>query len=80
MDKVGGTHRSRGEHAAAAERARLVARDARVEVGRRLRAALAVLDLLLGREGHVQQELRRHDQHVRLRIGKEQTQVSEWPA
>jgi hypothetical protein len=61
VDKVGGTYRSRREHAAAAERARLVARDARVEVGRRLRAALREFDLLLGREGHVQQELRRHD-------------------
>ena len=86
----GRTVRGRGEDAAAAERARLVARDAGVEVGRRLGAALGVLDLcrtghsaseatdatkewtrwkravsgahlLLRREGHVEEQLRRHD-------------------
>lgn len=53
-----GTHRRRGEDAAAAERACLVARDARVKVGGRLGTALGVLDLLLRREGHVEEQLR----------------------
>ena len=100
VDKRGrGTYRGRGEDAAAAEGARLVAGDARVKVGRRLRAALGVLDLCIGRrrqgvsenrrqvavacrvagnvwhcahlllggKGHVEEELRRHDEHVGLR-------------
>lgn len=50
--------RRRRHHAAAAEGARLVARDARLELGRARRAGDVVHVLLLRRRRDVQQELR----------------------
>ena len=53
--------RSRGEDAAAAEGLGLEAGHARVEVGRALGTSVLVLNLLLGRDGHVEEELGRHN-------------------
>lgn len=57
--------RHRREDAEAAEGASLVAGLARLKVGDGALAALDVLDLLLRRERHVEEELGRDDQHVR---------------
>ena len=57
--------RRRRHHAAPAEGARLVARHARLELGRARRARHVVHVLLLRRRRDVQQELRRHHEHVR---------------
>ena len=57
--------RGRGEDSQAAEAARLVARDAGLEAVDARGASVAELDLLLRRDGHVEQQLRGDDQHVR---------------
>jgi len=53
-----GTYRGRGEHAEAAEGTGLVAGDAGLEAGRALGAGVAEADLLLGRNRHVEEQLR----------------------
>lgn len=53
------------EHAEAAEGARLVARDALLEAGGAVGAGVGELDLLLRGDGHVEEDLGRHDAATR---------------
>lgn len=71
--------RSRGEHSEAAEAARLVARDAGLEAVDASRAGVAEADLLLRRDGHVEQQLRGDDDCERQRCGWSEEAIGQVP-